>query len=471
MRLPKLFSANRSRPFWLLLGFLALLMLCANGARGDLIGLVLVRPVAILLTAYGMTRLTWPQVALWRGPLGFVAALLLLVCLHLVPLPPDLWQRLPGRSLIADIDRLAGLGPVWRPLSMAPAATRNALFALFVPVAVVLLMIQLEAAERRALLAPMLIFGLLGMALGLMQMAAPSASALWFYKVTNNGLPVGLFANRNHAATFLAMMFPMLAVFCRVPAGNRSLARLRGPAALAAGALDIVLILESGSRAGLFLGLIALASIPLLMPRRPSGDPAPGKAKRPWAALWQHHGRKAGIAGTVLVIAAIGAASFTGGGSGTGNGALARVLQSSDKEERAQIWRATAPLVGKYFPLGSGAGSFVEVFKIDEPIDQIEPTYANHAHNDLLEVAMTTGIAGIAAMLGAAAWVLRQSWRAWRTMPGGDPGRHHARLASVLLGLIALASVFDYPLRVPTLAALAVIWAFWLRNEATGAQD
>jgi hypothetical protein len=35
----------------------------------------------------------------------------------------------------------------------------------------------------------------------------------------------------------------------------------------------------------------------------------------------------------------------------------------------------------------------------------------------------------------------------------------------VVLVLLVLASVFDYPLRVPSLMALAVIAAFWTRSE------
>ena len=37
----------------------------------------------------------------------------------------------------------------------------------------------------------------------------PLGIRLWFYRITNNGFPVGLFANRNHAAVFLAALLPL----------------------------------------------------------------------------------------------------------------------------------------------------------------------------------------------------------------------------------------------------------------------
>ncbi|HMP56753.1 MAG TPA: hypothetical protein PKD92_09310, partial [Novosphingobium sp.] len=102
------FLPQRSRDFWLLAGFLLLLGFTASGARGDLLSLIVVRPLAVLLCAYGLLRLSAEQARAHRGFLVFAGLCLALVGLHLVPLPPGIWQALPGRDLIAAIGRAAG---------------------------------------------------------------------------------------------------------------------------------------------------------------------------------------------------------------------------------------------------------------------------------------------------------------------------------------------------------------------------
>mgnify|MGYP007125385276 CR=1 FL=1 len=74
---------------------------------------------------------------------GLAVAALALTIAHLVPLPPAIWSQLPGRELVSEIDRAAGLGDVWRPLSLTPGATWNALHAQLVPLAALVLGAQL----------------------------------------------------------------------------------------------------------------------------------------------------------------------------------------------------------------------------------------------------------------------------------------------------------------------------------------
>ena len=54
------------------------------------------------------------------------AAILALLCLDLVPLPPAIWYALPGREIMVEIDEAARLGQVWLPLTMSPSSTWNA---------------------------------------------------------------------------------------------------------------------------------------------------------------------------------------------------------------------------------------------------------------------------------------------------------------------------------------------------------
>ena len=128
-------------------------------------------------------------------------------------------------------------------------------------------------------------------------------------------------------------------------------------------------------------------------------------------------------------------------------------------------WRMLPTVVGmifQYWPFGSGVGSFEKAFKISEPDSLLGPEYVNHAHNDWLELLVTTGLLGLVMLVVAAFGLIvgvRRAWAAAR--PPGSAG-DLLRLGCVLIGLAALGSVGDYPLRTPALAAffaVAVLWA------------
>lgn len=84
------------------------------------------------------------------------------------------------------------------------------------------------------------------------------------------------------------------------------------------------------------------------------------------------------------------------------------------------------PMIGAYFPFGSGFGGFDPILRMHEPAGLLKLTYFNHAHNDFLEVALDGGLMGIALLLSAIGWWLVASLRAWRGGGGcptgiGDP--------------------------------------------------
>jgi O-antigen ligase len=122
----------------------------------------------------------------------------------------------------------------------------------------------------------------------------------------------------------------------------------------------------------------------------------------------------------------------------------------------------------KYFPFGSGAGSFVEVFQIDEPNRLLGLSYANHAHNDWLELMMTMGLPGLLLLL-VSLWAFARATRAAFRAPLGEGRRApFARLGAVILLIFALGSIGDYPLRTPSLACLFVVAVLWLYPSDLG---
>ncbi len=443
-----------SGPFRGLCLLLALAFLLGGGARADIQSLVVLRPCAILLLFYGLARLDRSQIAANRFVLATTVLVLLLMGLQLVPLPPSLWGALPGRDLVRDIDQVAGLGAVWRPLSLAPDATLNALLAALVPCAALVLGVQLGARERHMLIWPVLLFGGLSAVLGIAQLSGPSEGALYLYKVTNNGAAVGLFANRNHQALLLAALLPVLAVWAMDRASDGSRSSFRGLLAVLAGASLLLLILVTGSRAGLLLGACALLLLPLIFPRLVARlvvrERASARARR-WVPL--------ALAGAVAGMALLAAlAIWRGRGL-----AWERLLGTAAGDDiRFAIAPTVLGMVRSYLPFGSGLGSFERVFQMHEPDALLRPNYANHAHNDWLELALTGGIPALLLLAAALVAYVSRGRALFAPALAGCAELPLARLGMAVVALAAIASLGDYPLRVPSLACFFMVGALWM---------
>lgn len=442
--------------FWLLTGFLVLVFLTGGSSGIGTTSLVILRPVSALMCAVALATLRRDHFA-GRGWLLVLAiAIIGLNLLHLVPLPPSIWQSLPGREEVAATDRLVGLGDIWRPLTLTPMNGWHALSALLAPLAVLLLGVQLRRRECHFLLLVVIGLGVVSGIIGLLQVIGGSQGPLYLYRITNYGSAVGLFANRNHSAVLLAMLFPMLAVFASNPDGTADRQRGRRVLAIAVAAVLIPLILVSGSRSGLLFALVGLASVALIYRR-----PAEGRTVR-------HGGRKFKIS-LIPALVVVGlfslAVLFIVFSRAE---ALSRLLKPNAADgSRGDFWQVSVELVWKYFPFGSGSGSFVEAFQILEPARMLKLAYVNHAHNDWLEIAVTYGLPGVLLLAAAIFAFLRRSFRVWRRDASSARATQFARLATVLIFVLGLASIPDYPVRIPSMMCLAAICLIWLAGPST----
>jgi O-antigen ligase len=436
-----------------LVGYLGLVFLMGGGARGDILSLVILRPVAIIVCGFALMTLGWKHIRQYRFLFALAAALFVLVGLHLVPLPFSIWASLPGRGIIVEIGQAAQLGEVWRPLTMVPIATWNAFYSLFVPLAALLLAVQLDREEQHQLLPVLILLGGASGLLGILQVIGAQEGPFYLYRVTNYSSAVGLFSNRNHQALFLACLIPMLATYASSGIKTPEQARFRGGIAIAGSIVLVPLLLVAGSRTGLALGVLGLLVVPLLYRRPAAVDPA---ARRParWPMITLMLGGVAIIA-LALVTVLFGR-----------DEAISRVIAPSGPDEaRFQVWGPIMDMAWQYFPFGSGIGTFVEAYKIGETDALLSSTYLNHAHNDWIEVYMTGGAIGLLLLAAATvAWAVR-SFRIWSGGRLTARQMSFGRLSSVLILMLGLASIGDYPLRVPSLACLAVILAVWLAGE------
>ena len=434
----------------LLSAFLVLAFLTGGGGRSDVLSLVLLRPVAAAVLVIGLAGLRRSHIKTMQLPFLVLAAMALLVIVHLIPLPPVLWQALPGRDLVMAVDQQAGLGALWRPLTLTPLAAWNALASLLVPAAVLIVGAQLDAKQGIALLALLVGFGLVSALLGLLQAIGDPNGPLYLYRVTNYAAAVGLFANRNHQAMLLATIWPMLAVFVQRHSANDGKAKFRYVFAATAALPVVPLILITGSRAGILLGVAGLAASVLLL----RGLLFPGK-KRPTARKINFVLVGGAIAAAMIALVTIVLARAD---------SFNRLVASNQvDEQRLKFWGPVFRLAGDYFPLGSGIGSFVEAYQVAEPNSQLSNYYLNHAHSDYLEIAMTAGLPGIVLVVIGVAALVARSVRVWRD---AEPASSLVgKLGSVIVVMLLIGSIADYPLRVPSLQAVFVVAVLWLFHD------
>lgn len=428
-------------PFFILVGsFLVLLFLAGGSARADVLGQVVVRSGAwavVIAMALLQDRAALGRL---RSVSWLMLATLLLVMIQLVPLPPVIWQALPGRSILAGATE--GVATPWRPIAMVPGATFNAASSLVVPLAALLAIAGVRAHERYWIF--VLLFGLIvaSMLVGLIQL---SGVDLRNPLLNGDERQVrGLFANRNHFALFMAMGCVMAPVWGF--ATERS-SGWRLPVVAGLQALFLLMILASGSRAGLALGGIGLMlGGALVWPRA--------------RYMFRRYPRWVLPLGGALLISVFVVASVVAGRA-VSIDRLFHMNQATDM--RTQALPTVLSMIRTYFPIGSGFGGFDPIFRIHEPFTLLKTTYFNHAHNDFLEIVLDGGLPAGLLLVAGLGWWGHASVRALR-MPGMPRSSVPPLLGSGLLLLLFVASLFDYPARTPIMMGVIVIAATWLAD-------
>lgn len=426
-------------PFVLLGLFLVVLWLAGGASREAVAGQVVVRTAAwagiVIVVLFGR-----PRIDEAKGAAAFLSAAILLCAMQLIPLPPGAWQAMPGRTPFTN--PLVSAPTLWRPWSLAPGATINALFSLVVPLAVLLLTTATSQEYRRRLPIVLLMVIALSLLVGLFQFTGAG-----IVNPLVNGTPGvvdGMLANRNHYALFLAFGLLITPACAFVDAAK---SRRRAPAALGFVVLLVLAILATGSRAGIVLGGVALA-LGWVLARR--GIASALRRYPRWTMPLLGIGLVAILATFILAsVAADRAVSidrFINGDAG--------------QDMRSRALPTVLTIIRSLFPFGSGMGSFDQIFRIYEPFALLKPTYFNHAHNDFLEIVLTAGLPGLLLLATAIGWWGRMSVAAWRAGTGSD--YLLPKMGSSMLLLILIASMFDYPARTPLIMAMAMIAAIWL---------
>lgn len=438
-----LIALPRSVVFWLTGAVMILTLVIGGASRENLIQVIVLELVALPLLACAVWRFTverrWPSL----GPAGLILAILPAIpLLQLLPVPFALWAQLPGHAAAADAALQAGLAPEWRSISLAPVETWQSMLALAPPVAVFLGVSLVTETERRQLCLLVPAAAMISLFIGALQIAGGDASPFYFYDVTNRGWAVGLFANRNHQATLLAMSLPFAALWlCNASATRRS-AILTSAVALAAYvALVVIGLVIVGSRAGILLLAPALVLTAAMLIRAD-----------------RYGGKRGLMAGAVSLVVVAALATLV-------MGPLVARFAAAAGDQRFDTAPVVASAAWQNQPIGAGLGSFPLVYAGAEPVDIMAETYFNHAHNDYLEIWLESGILGVAALLAFIGWWINRSYLVW-TLPT-TPGRNLARAGSAAITLLLIHSVVDYPTRTLAIASVLALSCALLASRPT----
>ena len=407
-----------------------LLCLVLGGSVQDIWGV-------FALQIFGIGILVWTALrrkgldGLARLPLVLAVAALLIVCLQLIPLPSSLWGRLPGRSGIVAGYEMLHVPIPWLSISETPFESVDTLFALIPPLAILATITSAENYRRMAIV--LLAATAIAIGIGALQVASGSASAWYFYTVTNTGA-VGFFANSNHMGTLLLTAIPFVAALLL---SGKSQRRLRGKKAatilIAVAALGLILvgIVLNRSLAALLLSIPVLLATGLMVPAG-------------WRFRW--------IGAPVAALSLAGAVAAVGLNP-LNSTAVSQAKQVSFQSRQA-IWRTTGNAIAETFPFGTGLGSFAQVYRHYEDPESVDSTYVNHAHNDYLELTLELGLVGIALIVLFLAWWFRQVVQIWSS----NLSSPFERAATIASAAILAHSLVDYPLRTAALASVFAVF-------------
>ncbi len=419
-------------------------MLTGGGSRADIESLVPLRAISAILLALALWFQDGKSLRRVVTPLIVIVVLALCIAIQLVPLPPSIWTSLPGRETIASLGELAGMPDIWRPITFSPMKTANSLASLVVPLAGLMLLALMGDKEWKRLPWVFISAGVASSLFGVAQILS-SIEGLYLYEITNDGSAVGLFSNRNHNAMFLSVAL----LFClfRIERVNFRSFTAADLVALTAALVIFVGLLINASR----FGLVGMGLVGLIFAVR---------------TVHQSRGRKGEGRLRIIVGAVFGLLSlflvglFVLLGSSP---AVERLLQQDlAADQRVQTLDVVLDMLVDFQPLGVGFGAFEHAFRTVETDELLQDRYLNNAHNDWLQFPIEGGVPAILLGLAVIALLAARIFHIARTPAADTTQRQNAWLGAFTIGIFALGSIVDYPVRTPSIMLVLVAAAAML---------
>lgn len=378
--------------------------------------------------------------------IGFMVVILPIV--HLIPLPPSIWQALPGRGV--EVQSLAAIGAeqAWMPLSLAPARTFASLLAMIFAVLLMFQVSRLSLRGRNWLCGAIVVCGLLSLLLGVLQLSHTGGWDWSLYSQFSRGSLVGFQANRNAEADILLIALLALGVLATVRLADGRNHTLTWFGFIIGFLAFTVGIFMTGSRTG--IGILGPTIVLLLV--------------MIWPVLRNRRQALRWIGGFV---AASGVAAILLLQLPSVQKVVARFYGT--KEARWDLWADTWYAIGQVWPFGSGIGTIAPMLEAAERLDVVDQSRPVRAHNDWLEWTLEGGVPGLVVLGLIIALVLVVAVRAVVDVSRSSPAasrRAQIVFACGVMLIVALHSIVDYPLRSMSLAALFAVAAAFLPQPA-----
>jgi hypothetical protein len=423
----------------LAIAFLVVLGTLGGASRADELQQTFVRCAAIAVIAAALWPLNWSAFGDARGPVIGMALAYILFLAQLVPLPPEVWGRMPGHDIyLALAQQTEPL--VWRPWTVSPDLTLNALGALLPATAIGLLTLALDFRARLLLARVIVAIACVSAVLGLLQFAAGGTS-LHLFRTTSEDSAVGLFANRNHQAAFMACALPIAAAVASIRSHREGAPRRRLAIAAITSALLVMGLAATGSRMGLLLGLCGLgAAAAIHLVTRTVGAGA------------RSAGTRLSLAAAGLAFVAMTAVSLLVWRSG----AALRLVSDPMDQTRVASLGPMLQAARTFFPFGAGFGTFDPVYRRFEPDSLLSTIYLNQAHNEPVQLAIEGGVVALVLLLLFLIWWVQATVRAVRRTDSASRRALGLAMAAATL-ILMLSSLVDYPLRTPLLGGLFAV--------------
>lgn len=436
-----------------LAGTLLLLPWCMGGRHplGELVLAVLAVAAAL---AWGVHRLTSSEHSTWRrSPADAIAAgAVLLVLVQLLPLPsavlnvlsPHLRQLLPLWQSASS--NPAALGQ-WNTISLAPFATQGGLIVALSYALLVLTAIQriqrIDDIERLLRWTAISVTAMAGF--GLVQYFTSNGKFLWFYQHPFRhtfGAVNGMFINKNHFAHLMALgIGPLL--WCvqrsfsqaeRTPGNDK-----RWLGWLAALAVVLLAAAMTFSRGGIAMVVLATLVCGGLFRR---ACLLRGKL------LWGAAGVSAALACSLGIH---GYATLAQRMEQVTSGSLTELDQDGG---RRRIWQTDIKALGDFFISGAGVGSHRYVYPMYLP-ETLETEFT-HAENGYLQIALETGLPGVALLITALVALSVATATAIRHAPN-ERFAACAAAVTAAMAVSAVHSLVDFAWYIPACMATTLL--------------
>ncbi len=388
--------------------------------------------------------LFWTQGSL--GKIGYANGLFLVfsvafVALYLIPVPEAMWERLPGRELYADVATFIsaqGVDLAYPSLSLIPENTKRALFYLIPLLALFLVTMSLPKSNVHSLVIVLFVTVVIQTGLGIVQYAS-GADVFYIGNDEHGNTASGTYRNRDHFVGLIELVLPLvigMLVASFSASSNTSFNRSRG--GFLSGTLTLTLLVVlmilvsffSASRAG--IGLVVLGLVIS-------------------AFAFSHHVGKVKSFGFLLIASIVGVAvAFKVGIVPI----LNRFASDPMEDERWRIFENTQRAITDMLPWGSGPGTFPEVYRAYQPIEQ--HSFVNHAHNDYLEIISDMGVLGV-IIIGAFVLLYLVRWFSLYKEQGQGLFKNLQIGAGIGMLLLLLHSFVDFNLHQ---AANALVFVF-----------